>query len=211
MTRRRGIVYSVGVNDADYPVEVWVDGKLKVCPFYRTWCNLLSRGCEEGRQTKKDRDLTYKDCTICDEWLVFSNFKAWMEKQDWKGKHLDKDFIKRGNRIYSPDTCVFVPQIINNFLTLRSNHRGAAPLGVCWHKASNKYTAGCNDPFVGKLVYLGIHSDAYVCHRKWQERKLEVARKLLTLTDDIRVTKGIQGVINKLENDITHNLETKEL
>ena len=61
------------------------------------------------------RQPTYKGCSVCEEWLTFSNFKSWMEQQDWEGKQLDKDLLVYKNKIYSPETCVFVSSVINSF------------------------------------------------------------------------------------------------
>jgi hypothetical protein len=30
-------------------------------------------------------------CSVSDDWKYFSNFKLWMEKQDWGRKHLDDE------------------------------------------------------------------------------------------------------------------------
>ena len=74
----------------------------------------------------------YKDITCCQEWLIFSNFKSWMKQQDWEGKQLDKDLLIYQNKIYSPETCVFVDRKINQFLVKSNNSRGKYPLGVSY-------------------------------------------------------------------------------
>lgn len=56
---------------------------------------------------------TYEGCTVCDEWLYFSNFKKWFDENYIEGFQLDKDIIIRGNKVYSPQTCCFVPKEIN--------------------------------------------------------------------------------------------------
>lgn len=106
----RSRVIGVGINDADY--DTCVNGS--VCPYYRKWADLLRR-CYSKRFLEKRS--SYKGCTVCKEWHTFSNFKRWMEKQDWEGKVLDKDLLSGDDKIYSPDTCVFLPSKINNFLS----------------------------------------------------------------------------------------------
>ena len=58
---------------------------------------------------------TYEGVTVCEEWHFFMRFRAWM-MQDCEGKHLDKDILFEGNKVYSPDTCVFVDGVVNTFL-----------------------------------------------------------------------------------------------
>jgi len=43
---------------------------------------------------------------------------------------LDKDILVKGNKIYSPETCAFVPTVINNLFTSRVSKRGKYPIGV---------------------------------------------------------------------------------
>ena len=131
------LVSGVGVNDADYVVKVsetigYMDGKQKrklvwVCPFYQTWTSMLKRGYSNKL---KEKYPTYKDVTVHKDWHLFSNFKKWMEKQDWEGKQLDKDILFCGNKEYSQDKCVFVLQKTNLFLTERNSMRGEFPTGV---------------------------------------------------------------------------------
>ena len=107
------LVYGVGINDADYVVQKfetigYVSGKKKQkrvwrCPYYRVWTHMLERCYDVKRQ---ERQPTYKDCSVSTEWLTFSVFKSWMEKQDFEGKQLDKDLLIEGNKIYSAETCV---------------------------------------------------------------------------------------------------------
>ena len=87
----------------------------------------------------KEKHPTYKDVTCCEEWLTFSNFKSWMEQQDWEGKDLDKDLLVYQNKIYSPETCCFLSHKINTFLTTSAKIRGDQPIGVYWHKRDKCY------------------------------------------------------------------------
>lgn len=175
--RKRGLVRGVGINDADYNVceHIVVDGKCKTitkCPFYRVWTSILER-CysDKFHQTNP----TYRDCKVCDEWLIFSNFKRWMETQDWRGKHLDKDLLVEGNKVYSPDTCIFVNQIINSFVTDRKNDRGQYMIGVNWHKRTGKFVSQCSNPFIGRQEHLGLFTNELDAHLAWKARKHELA------------------------------------
>lgn len=112
---------------------------------------------------------TYKDCTVCDEWLIFSNFKTWMVLQDWKGKVLDKDILEQGNKVYSPSTCIFVTTRINNLLGTHTTSRGEYPQGVYKDKLNNKYKAQCSVD--GKYVHIGRYGtveEAYSAYKKFK-------------------------------------------
>lgn len=103
------IHYGVAVNDL--LSETRKNGEKQ--RVYRVWINLLRRTLSPLSQRHKN----YLDCSICDEWLLFSNFKKWYEDpqngyQD--GYHLDKDILRPHNRVYSPETCCFVPKEINS-------------------------------------------------------------------------------------------------
>ena len=178
--KRKKLVYGFGINDADYVIDKReiINGKRVVvwkCPFYTSWSGMLQRCYSEAYHHKKP---TYRGCKVCDEWLIFSNFKRWMEQQDWQGKHLDKDLLVTGNKVYSPDTCVFIHRKINSFVTDNSSVRGQYMVGVCWFKQYNKFRADCHNPFTGKQDYLGLFTDELEAHLAWKAKKHEFACQL---------------------------------
>lgn len=105
----RKLLYGVGVNDANSVVD---------CPYYKRWSQMLKRCYCKQYQNKNPR---YAGVLVCDAWLTFSSFKAWMEKQDWQGKELDKDLLSGRTKIYSPETCCFIPKRVNKFMTHGQN------------------------------------------------------------------------------------------
>jgi hypothetical protein len=72
---------------------------------HKTWTGMLERCYSEKCHA---RNPTYKECSVCDEWHNFQNFAKWFFKNYIKGFELDKDIKVKGNKIYSPDTCIFV-------------------------------------------------------------------------------------------------------
>ena len=170
-------IRGVGMNDADYNVtkSKKVNGKTIItwmCPFYLVWVSMLNR-CYSATVHKSHP--SYKDCSVCDEWLIFSNFKAWMEQQDWGDKQLDKDLLVEGNKVYSPDTCVFVHVKINNFIINRPRGRGEYLLGVHLNKRGNRFLSQCNNPFTGKREHVGSFMTELEAHIAWKKRKHELA------------------------------------
>ena len=101
------LTYGVGINDANYQVQPRIKGIKYMCPFYQKWQSMLNRAYNKKYIA---RQPTYIGISVCYKWLTFSNFKRWMEKQDWVGKALDKDIIYPNNKEYSPKTCYFVLQ-----------------------------------------------------------------------------------------------------
>lgn len=191
MRSKKRLVFGYGINDANYPVTSFSkEGKRETCPFYVVWVNMLKRCyCSAYR---KDRP-SYKDVLVCDDWLRFSNFKAWMETQDWKGKQLDKDLLVEGNKVYSPDTCVFISHVINSFILDSAASRGEFPIGVSWNARAGKFTSYCNNPFSGKREHLGSFQCPNAAHKRWAEKKFEFAKMLAQTQTDRRVADSLLG------------------
>lgn len=135
-------VCGVGINDADYIV----DGAEGRCEFYRIWCSMIHR-CYS-----KNRPRTYINCRVCVDWLRFSVFKRWVERQDWKGKELDKDILGDGT-LYSPKTCCFVEHWLNSLFNDCRKVKGKYPTGVSLFKRTGRFISQIT--IDGKLKYLG--------------------------------------------------------
>lgn len=183
------LVHGVGLNDADYAVTPIVNGKRNRCRFYRTWESMLNRCYSAKYQAKQP---TYIGCYVCDEWLTFSNFKKWMEQQDWQGKELDKDLLFVGNKIYSPDTCVFVDKKTNSFANDHGAARGEWPIGVSFHKHVGKFSAQCGNQITEKREHLGYFTCPNEAHKAWKKRKHELACQLADLQNDERVADALR-------------------
>ena len=98
---------------------------------YKTWKSMLQRCYDEKLQEKYP---TYKGCVVCDEWHNFQNFAKWYEDNYYEvcdeKMCLDKDILVKGNKIYSPETCIFVPQTINLLFNKNLNTRGDSVIGA---------------------------------------------------------------------------------
>lgn len=93
----------------------------------RNWLAMMRR-CYDP---KNNRNKSYSDCSVCDEWKAFSVFERWYSQNYVEGWHLDKDILVKGNREYSPDKCCFVPNEINCLFRRRTKEetkRRKAPL-----------------------------------------------------------------------------------
>lgn len=98
-------VYGVGIIGNKYTTQT---------REYGVWRQMIGR-CFV-KQTK-EKSPTYVDATCCDEWLSYETFYEWIHSQDnfevlqeggdW---YIDKDIIKKGNKIYCPEYCCIVPR-----------------------------------------------------------------------------------------------------
>lgn len=143
---------------------------------YDIWHNMLRR-CYDYKIKKKHE--TYKDCVLCRDWLNFQNFAKWYEENyyevDEQVMHLDKDILYKGNKIYSPETCVFVPQNINAMFTKSDKVRGQYPIGVCYYKWTNKYQSSCCDGRKNRisLGYFDTPEEAFYAYKNCKEKVIK--------------------------------------
>ena len=151
----------------------------KATKSYLVWYNMLMRCYSDECQKKHP---TYKGCTVCKEWHNYSNFKNWYDVNYYEieGERmaLDKDILVKGNKIYSPNTCVFVPQNINTLFTKCNKIRGKYPIGVYFNKDANKYKAQCSTFYNGKskLKGLGLYNtidDAFNAYKQFKEANIK--------------------------------------
>lgn len=194
---QRKQVYGVGINDADYVTQPIINGVQFRCPAYSAWVSMLSRSYGE-LFTKKFK--TYSEVTVCTEWLRFSKFRAWFIENHVDGYALDKDLFSSGNKIYSPNTCIYIPSWINTFITDRNSVKGDYPVGVSIEKRSNKLMARCRHPKGKDSEFLGYFDSEYSAHDAWVTRKIEIANSLKSEMDEIdpRIhPKIVQLIISK--------------
>lgn len=214
------LVCGVGINDVDYKVRRYktIDGKQKMiwaCPFYVRWTSMLVR-CYSEKYLKKYP--TYEGCKVCDEWLVFSNFKGWIEQQNWEGRHLDKDFLVEGNKVYSPSTCTLIPSKLNTFLTACNAIRGDYPLGVYYTKKKDCMTGEYNKPYRSQIrnqmdnqVSLGTYATSEEAHQRYLEEKLKYCKEYIAeFKDEPLIIKGLERIKDKVHRHIKYKLELTE-
>ena len=146
-------------------------------PLYNLWKGMITRCYTDSTSLNLE---VYKDVTVCDEWLDFQNFAKWCishpfyKSKDDNGKsyQMDKDILVRGNKVYSPDTCCFVPQEVNCLLLFSDKSRGDLPLGVSYVKHLRKYRADISRKKISDRV-LGYYDtpeeafEAYKAKREW--------------------------------------------
>lgn len=158
-------VYKVCVMDISKELNM-VTGKPKE---YIVWNAMRQRCYNENTRKANER---YKDVEISDCFKYYSNFKAWCDRQigfNKEGFELDKDILVKGNRVYSEDTCCFVPREINVVLTYRRKDKGLYPVGVSYKKLIGKYVSQISKH--GEVVHLGCFSTPEGAFYAYKEAK----------------------------------------
>ena len=187
------LVKGMGINDSPFIIEP--AGSIRH-PAYKTWKSMLTR-CYSNKC--KEKHPTYIDVGCCTEWLTFTTFAKWFKDNYKEGYNLDKDILVDGNKIYGPNTCIFVPQYINLFLILSGATRGELPIGVTLYKGG----------FISRIgngksqKYLGFFTSKEEAHRAWQKSKLEQAIAFNF--------PPLQRIIDQLKFEVDNNIETIKL
>ena len=149
-------VYGIGVLGNKHPITI--NGVLT--KEYELWQSMLRR-CYSNTDVCgafKKKNPTYEGCRVSENFKSYEYFYEWCQNQigfgnkDW---HLDKDLLVKGNKVYSEDSCVFIPKEVNILLTKRTASRGEYLIGVSWHKTKKAFVARVNKN-KGKPEWLGL-------------------------------------------------------
>lgn len=165
-------VYGIGcLGEGEY--ETTQNGKNT--HSYKTWNGMLQR-C----YTEKYHQIqpTYKGCSVSEEWLNYQNFASWYKDNyytlEGEVMCLDKDIVIKRNKIYSPESCVFVPQRINGLFVKTNSKRGCLPIGVSLTR-NNTFVARCQMG-KGKVKHLGVyktHEEAFITYKLYKEKLIK--------------------------------------
>jgi hypothetical protein len=169
--------YHKSVNGIGY-FGVGIYSSNKNSLTYTTWKAILQRGYDKKYHINYP---TYTGCSVAEEWHNFQNFAQWFEDnynpETMIGWHLDKDILVRGNKIYSPETCCFVPHDINSLF--RNNKKVTNNLAVGVHKSFDNFTAYIHKN--NTATYIGTYrtiEEAFQAYKAEKEKYIkEVADK----------------------------------
>ena len=145
---------------------------------FNIWYTMLQR-CYDPKLHEKY--TTYKNCRVEDYLLNFQHMGKWIEENYYEvlGEQmcLDKDILCKGNKVYSRETCIFVPQRINKLFTKRDNARGKDPIGVI-ENLSGSYQVRYHNEY-GKRVNLGTYSTKEEAFKVYKEYKEKTIKKVI--------------------------------
>lgn len=169
--------------------------------IYNLWLHARNR-CTIGSRSQ-ETGPTYKGCTLFKDWYDYDAFHEWVVSNKFYQSicrngfyyQLDKDVLFKGNKIYSPSTCEFLPREINTFFTKRGACRGDTPIGV-YRFEGGTYRAMISNPFTGKSEHLGLYQDPTNAFDKYREQKERSAKMFCDLYAD----KLSESVVTALQN-----------
>lgn len=106
---------------------------------YIRWRDMLKR-CYCLKYQKNNP--SYIGCTVDKRWHNFQIFAEWFEENYTESYHLDKDILVKGNKVYSSETCCFVPRVLNNHIVVRSSKTSVKQIplkGKCTNEEYKEY------------------------------------------------------------------------
>lgn len=134
---------------------------------YRAW-NGMMRRCYDDMF--KQRSVAYKECVVSEKWHCFQDFGDWYDENyyeiDGETMNLDKDILVKGNKIYSPDTCIYVPARINSLFVGCESTIGKSSACTYFDEKRNKYIVR------SRLEYIGAYDtkeDAFEAYKRHKE------------------------------------------
>lgn len=198
---KKSLLYGVGIDDTQYQKErrsynghtskiIWY------CEVFSRWKNMIKRCYTTS-------DAAYHDISVCDEWLMFSNYKRWYDAQPKPSMmfDVDKDILQGLSRVYSPETCLILPRRINSFLAVANK---GLP-GTHYEESRGKFQSYCQS-LDGTRKTLGRFDSEIDAHRAWQLHKaLQVEKLIEEYTGvsnlDTRVIPCLIDIKRKIESD----------
>lgn len=168
-----------------YPRSDLIDGVRINRPEYDQYHAVLRR-CSGSSTLRND----YLKNSIHPDWLDFDNYMDWATRQigflnrEYSSNRLwslDKDILGNFEYLYSPDTCIFVPSVINQFFSIaRGNSTGKYLLGVSIRKdRKNKiFKSSVSNPLDLKRYRLGCFHTELEAHQAYIKLKQKFANQL---------------------------------
>ena len=185
-------VYGVGYMGNNPELKSSCNGKK--CPIYDRWFRMLER-CYSKKV--HERFPTYIGCYTSDEFKDYSKWRVWYDSYPYKydGWQLDKDLLFKGNKIYSKDTCVFIPREINQVLVKRESSRGEYLIGVSWSNTNKAFIARVAKN-KGKQEYLGYFKTELEAFNAYKKAKEEYLKELAEEYKDVLDPRAYEALYN---------------
>lgn len=173
--------------------------KTKACQL---WENIRNR-CEYLPVKDEIRFGKYSDVDSCSEWKDFQNFAEWFNQVNLSGYfhegwQLDKDLLIKGNKIYSPESCVFLPEGINKALQTKSRVRGELPIGLSYAKKKKQNIVVafvCKEPEYTVRAYLpsSMIEEGFYIYKKAREKYIKHLADIYRDMLDPRAYEALMG------------------
>lgn len=173
----RPVIYGIGYQGVGVKTKL-PDGTNS--PIYSIWRQMLSR-CYNPKNPKYHR-YGLRGYVVTPEWHNFQNYYTWYMENQVSGYQVDKDLTSPHSKIYSPDTCSFIPKELNAMLTSNVARRGKHPVGVYeWKNKEDghkKFTAHLSRKCEGlgrgeTLGYFHTPEEAFACYKAAKEDQIK--------------------------------------
>ena len=175
------------------------DGSQYIRRVFGVWVGMLERCYSEDMRHKYP---AYEHCIVCDEWHNYQNFAKWFEENKYEVNerlHIDKDILFPNSKMYSPKTCLLVPQTINMMFMNKPNKRGL-PNGI--YKSRKGYLAEYNEN------KLGVYPTVELAYEVYASEKEKVIRQLADKYKNIipeKVYNALYAYRFDINNDKNYN------
>ena len=183
------LVFGVGINDKKYPSRKHGEDIKE----YLLWRSILSRCYSPVYQRGKP---TYVGCSASDNFKSYSYFHEWCRTQigfNQQNFQLDKDLIFKGNKLYSEDTCLFLPRELNALLVTSKKYRGSLPVGVTAHQRGN-FLAQCSTSSTSR--YAGVFKtpeEAFQAYKQAKEAFIKLQAEKWKAHIDLRAFAALMA------------------
>lgn len=189
-----------------------VDTKTKYNFSTRAYCawNKMNQRCKSFKNT-------------FNKFTSFQDFARWCQSQpgykllDSESRHwaLDKDILALliDQKIYSPESCCFIPQYLNKILCASDSIRGDYPLGVSLLKNTGKFMSYCKTNGNGEREIFGYFTTPEEAHLHWQFGKIKALKNAIHRYESenessLRVIQALKLRIDAIRSDIKLKRET---
>ena len=158
---------------------------------YNDWSNMLTRCYDEKYQKIQP---TYIGAIICEEWHNFQTFAKWHNNNYVERFHLDKDLLNNENKIYSSDTCIYIPQALNSFLANKLKTNKSGNIGVFFAKECTKNPWHASISIDNKIKNLGYFSTENKAIKAYSEARETEANKWKEKMKNILPQKALDNI-----------------
>lgn len=190
---KKALVYGIGIRDAGKMATCY-NGKMT--RLYKQWAAMFRRCYSVKKQITHP---SYLGCSVDVRFHRFQDFAEWANHQpgafidEWE---LDKDVIIKGNKVYSPDTCSFVPKEINSLFRTNHSTRGMLPIGV--HANNGAFSAMIC--FKKKREWLGRFNNPTAAFLAYKARKEEIIK---LLADEHRLSISVETYAAMMSREVS--------
>lgn len=168
---------------------------------YMHWLGMLTRCYTDDYKLKFP---TYQGCYVDRQWHNFQEFAEWCKWQkgfDYAGSVLDKDMLVAGNKVYSPETCLFLPNNLNSLIVTQKRTDKSVPAGISFQNGCQKYIVSC--AVDGKNKNLGRYKCPEEAFNVYKNFKNDLVKKKAEEYKDVLDERAYTAMLNfKIEERV---------